>query len=236
MLGHALSSWIRPIAYCESDRYAQAVLLSRMRTGDLPFGPIWDDVRTLRGDDLRGTIDAIIGGFPCQDLSVAGAGAGLAGERSGLVFELLRLVREARPNFIFLENVPAIIDRGHGVVLGTLADLGYDARWTRVSAGEVGAVHIRERWFLLAHSNGIRLREERRPQERRPHTVWPGPLVTYSIGEARRVAWPSEGRAQPRVARTGDGLAYRVDRARIVGNGVHRRQTREAFERLIGFK
>src|SRR5690606_10421534 len=113
----ALAPWVRPVAYCENDRYATAVLLSRMRTGDLPCAPIWDDVRTLRGDMLP-SVDIIYGGFPCQDISCAGRGAGLAGGRSGLFFEIARLARELRPRFVFLENVPAITTRGLGDVLG----------------------------------------------------------------------------------------------------------------------
>ena len=148
----ALRQWVRPIAYCEIDRYCQAVLLSRMHDGELPTAPIWDDVRTLRGDMLPVKPDIIYGGFPCQDISVAGRGAGLAGERSGLFFEIARLIGEIRPRFIFLENVPAINLRGQEQVISALTDLGYDCRWTTVSAAEVGANHRRERWFCLAYS------------------------------------------------------------------------------------
>ncbi len=153
-IGLALGPWVRTVAYCEQDRYAQGVLLSRMRSGDLDRAPIWNDVRTLRGDMLP-PIDIIFGGFPCQDLSVAGTGAGLAGERSGLVFEIFRLARECRPRFIFLENVPALAVRGLDRVLLELNALGYDARWTIVSAAEVGAPHLRERIWILAHANGV---------------------------------------------------------------------------------
>jgi DNA (cytosine-5)-methyltransferase 1 len=143
----ALSEWVRPIAYCEAEPYAQAVLMSRMWDGRLVRAPIWPDVRTLRGCDL------LYGGFPCQDISAAGAGAGLAGERSGLYFELERIVRETKPAFVFLENVPAIRTRGLGRVVWGLSELGYDCRWTVVSAAEVGAWHLRKRWFLLAHAS-----------------------------------------------------------------------------------
>jgi DNA (cytosine-5)-methyltransferase 1 len=156
----ALSPWVRPVAYCENERYAQGVLLSRMRSGQLPTAPIWDDVRTLRGESLGNWVDIIYGGFPCQDLSVAGNGAGLAGERSGLVFEVFRLARECRPRFIFLENVPALAVRGLDRVLLELDALGYDARWTIVSAAEVGAPHLRERIWILAHAKRERLRDE----------------------------------------------------------------------------
>jgi len=158
-IGLALKPWVRTVAYCEQDRYAQGVLLSRMRSGELDRAPIWDDVRTLKAEMLP-DIDIIYGGFPCQDISVAGRGAGLAGERSGLFFEIARLSKELKPRFIFLENVPAIRTRGGEEVGKELASLGYDCRWDTLSAAEMGAPHKRMRWFLLSHANRIELRDE----------------------------------------------------------------------------
>lgn len=156
-LSMALSPWVRPIAYCENDRYAQAVLLSRMQSGDLPAAPIWDDVTTLLPSMLpRNGIDIIYGGFPCQDISVAGARRGLEGKRSGLFFEIVRLARELRPAFLFLENVAGIRTKGLDTVAEQITELGYDCRWTIVSAAEVGAPHQRKRWWLLAHTKSIR--------------------------------------------------------------------------------
>lgn len=147
----ALEPWINTIAYCENDPYACGVLLSRMANGQLQHAPIWDDVTTLRGEHFKGQpVDFVSGGFPCQDLSVAGTGRGLDGERSGLYREVIRLVRELRPSFVFLENVPNIRTKGADVVTGDLAGLGYDCRWTTLSASEVGAPHKRNRWWLLA--------------------------------------------------------------------------------------
>lgn len=154
-IGLALEPWVRTVAYCEQDRYAQSVLLSRMQSGEIDRAPIWDDVTTLRSE-LLPRIDIIFGGFPCQDLSVAGRGKGLAGERSGLFFEIVRLVQEIKPSFVFLENVPAIRTRGLSEVVHALTEIGYDCRWTCLSAADVGAPHKRERWFLLAHANSER--------------------------------------------------------------------------------
>jgi DNA (cytosine-5)-methyltransferase 1 len=149
----ALEEWIQPIAYCENDRYAQAVLLSRMQDGTLPIAPIWDDITTLDSSVFITLPDIVYGGFPCQDISCANtSGMGLEGKRSGLFFDVERLVREIRPRFVFLENVPAIRTRGGSVVGSRLADAGYDCRWITLSASEVGANHQRKRWFLLAHS------------------------------------------------------------------------------------
>jgi DNA (cytosine-5)-methyltransferase 1 len=160
-LSIALGEWVRPIAYCENDCYAQGVLLSRMAAGDIPRAPIWDDVRTLKGQDLP-QIDILYGGFPCQDISVAGNGKGLEGERSGLFFEIVRLAQEIRPKFLFLENSPAIRTRGLDRVGKELARLGYDCRWGIVSAEEMGAPHERARWFLLAYSLGQQLWDKQR--------------------------------------------------------------------------
>lgn len=154
----ALRPWVRPIAYCEKDKSVREILLSRQAAGEIECAPIWDDVRTLRASDLPSflPVDIIYGGFPCQDISCAGLGAGLEGKRSGLVFEIFRLVDELQPPFIFLENVPAIRSRGAERVGKELARRGYDSRWTIVSAQEVGAPHIRKRWFCLAYANSYR--------------------------------------------------------------------------------
>lgn len=164
-LTKALGPWVRPVAYCEIDAYCRGVLLSRMADGFLPVTPIWDDVRTLRGDMLP-EVDIIYGGFPCQDISTAGLGKGLAGERSGLVFEVFRLIRETGAPFVFLENVPAIRTRGGERVVKELAALGYDCRWDCLSAFDVGAPHRRERWWLLAYSDEARRARERQTQSK----------------------------------------------------------------------
>ncbi|CAB4164204.1 Dcm Site-specific DNA methylase [uncultured Caudovirales phage] len=151
-LSIALKEWVRPIAYCEIDPYCQGVLLSRMYDGCLQSAPIWDDITTLNGQSFLGFVDIIFGGFPCQDISVAGNGKGLAGERSGLFFEIVRLAKEIKPKFIFLENVPAITSRGGLQVVKEITEMGYDCRWCVISAASIGALHRRERWFLLAHA------------------------------------------------------------------------------------
>jgi DNA (cytosine-5)-methyltransferase 1 len=115
----------------------------------------WPDVHRQR--DIRQCgrhnlerVDCIIGGFPCQDISYAGKGAGLDGERSGLFFEAVCLVRELRPRAVVLENVAGLLTRGLDRVLGTLAEIGFDAEWHCIPAAAVGAPHIRDRVFVLA--------------------------------------------------------------------------------------
>ena len=146
----AMENYARPIMYCEIEKYAQAILLSRMDDGTIPFAPIWNDVTTLDGTKLRGLVDIVWGGFPCQDISSAGKGAGLEGKRSGLFYEVIRICKEASPEFIFLENVAAIRTRGSIEIQETLASIGYDCRFGMLSASEIGAHHQRDRWFCLA--------------------------------------------------------------------------------------
>ena len=244
-LSYALAEWVRPVAYCEIEAYARGVLLSRMFQGELPVRPIWDDVKTLHGRMLP-SVDIIYGGFPCQDISVAGLGKGLEGERSGLFFEILRLVDEARPKFIFLENVPAITIRGLSTVTAEITKRGYDCRWCTLSAQEVGAPHKRERWWLLAYSNGVRkLQQEGGEQEigRRIGNLCQN--VSYPRCEQSRSAQESEWTSiyttgcswwstEPDVGRVANGIPCRVDRIRGLGNAVVPLQAREAFKRLMG--
>jgi len=106
------------------------------------------DIRECGSCNLE-RVDVICGGFPCQDISYAGLGAGLDGERSGLFFEAIRVVRELQPRVVVLENVAALLTRGLDRVLGTLAEIGYDAEWHCIPAASVGAPHIRDRVFII---------------------------------------------------------------------------------------
>lgn len=175
-LSIALSDWVRPIAYCEIDPYCQSVLLSRMFKGELPRSPIWDDITTFPASDFTSSVDIIYGGFPCQDISVAGRGKGLEGERSGLFFEIVRLAKEIKPKFLFLENVPRITSLGGYEVIRSLTEMGYDCRWCVISAASIGALHRRERWFLLAHAkhNGSYVSQERKSSEASIHSCSQG--------------------------------------------------------------
>ena len=112
----------------------------------------YEDVSAVGGDTLE-PVDVIAGGFPCQDVSVAGQRAGIQdGTRSGLWSEFHRIIRELRPRYVFVENVPGLLTNGMGRVLGDLADIGYDAEWEVLSAADVGAPHLRKRVFIVAHT------------------------------------------------------------------------------------
>lgn len=234
-----LSEWVRPVAYCEIDPYCQSVLISRMLEGTLPTAPIWDDVKTLQGADLP-EIDIICGGFPCQDISVAGHGKGLEGERSGLFFEIVRLAKEVKPTFLFLENVPAITSRGGLTVVNEITEMGYDCRWTCLSAAEVGANHKRERWWLLAHAGRKQQRPNQNIQSESKESVGANPsklCCSISNYNGQQEHFKSDWWAvEPDVGRVVNGLPFRMDRVKSLGNAVVPLQAKEAFKELMGFK
>lgn len=149
ILGGKLLGW-NTVGAVEIEEYPRNVLLQRQRDGILRPFPIWDDVTTFDGRPWRGLVDVVTGGFPCQDISVAGKGAGITGARSGLWGEMFRIIREVRPRFAFMENSPMLTVRGLGTVLGDLASVGFAAEWLVLGASAVGAPHRRERIWILA--------------------------------------------------------------------------------------
>jgi DNA (cytosine-5)-methyltransferase 1 len=138
--------------FCEIDPYCRQVLAKHW-----PGVPCHDDVKTL---DVRSGIDVVCGGFPCQDISVAGRNAGIDGPRSGLWRDMLRIVRQVAPQWVVIENVPALRARGLDQVLGTLAALGYDAEWHCIPAAAIGAPHRRDRVWVVAHADSGGWREQ----------------------------------------------------------------------------
>jgi DNA (cytosine-5)-methyltransferase 1 len=188
----------------EIDPYAQKVLAKHW-----PDVARFRDVRECGAANLE-PVDVIAGGFPCQDISNAGTGAGLAGTRSGLWREFSRLVGELRPGYVIVENVTALLGRGLGDVLGDLAAFGYDAEWECLPAGAFGAAHIRDRVFVVAYTHGQRrqkLNSTAVPAILGQHTGIPFEAGHY---------W----RTQPMPDRVANGVPYRVDRLRGLGNAV----------------
>ena len=144
-LGLERTGGFQTVGFCDNDKKTHLVLKKHW-----PNVPIYDDVSTLKGSDL-GTIEIITGGFPCQDLSVAGKGAGLEGARSGLWWQFHRLIKEAQPRWVIAENVSVLRSRGLDQVLRSLDEIGYDAEWHCVPASAVGAPHQRDRIWILAY-------------------------------------------------------------------------------------
>jgi DNA (cytosine-5)-methyltransferase 1 len=149
ILGGLLAGWTTVCAV-ERDAYAATILARRQDDGILAPFPIWSDVCSFDGHPWRGLIDVVSGGFPCQDISVAGKGAGIEGARSGLWSEFFRIICEVRPRFAYIENSPALTSRGLARVLADIASIGGDARWCVASAGDQGAWHERKRLWLVA--------------------------------------------------------------------------------------
>ena len=211
VLGGKLLGW-RTVCAVECDPYAASVLVSRQNDGTLDSFPVWDDVRTFDGRPWRGIVDVVSGGFPCQDISAAGKGAGIDGERSGLWSEMARVVGEVRPRFVFVENSPNLVRRGLARVLGDLAALGYDARWRRLSALELGAPHRRDRlWLVATDTDRDTIWHDEQWQAVRRHDL-------RDCGDAKPEhsgGWTTE----PELGRVAHGVAHRMDRLRCLGNG-----------------
>ena len=153
ILGGKMLGW-RTVCAVEWEPYPASVLAARQNEGFLESFPIWDDVQTFDGKPWRGIVDVISGGFPCQDISAAGKGAGIDGERSGMWGEMARIIHEVQPKFVFVENSPMLTSRGLGRVLGDLATMGFDAQWGVLGAEDVGANHQRNRIWIVAKWRG----------------------------------------------------------------------------------
>jgi DNA-methyltransferase (dcm) len=167
-LGLERSGGFETVAFCEIEDFPRRVLAKHW-----PKVPCYHDIRELTADRLAAdgiAVDAICGGFPCQDISNAGKQAGIEGERSGLWSEYARLVGELRPRVVFVENVSALLGRGLDRVLGDLAALGYDAWWDCIPASAVGAPHRRDRLWLVAYPERFTVDEQHKPDvfRRRP--------------------------------------------------------------------
>jgi DNA (cytosine-5)-methyltransferase 1 len=195
---------MRTVGFCEIDTYCRRVLAKHW-----PGVPCHDDIRTMRPIPA----DIVCGGFPCQDISRAGRGAGLAGERSGLWSEFARIIREVRPRYAIVENVAMLRSRGLSTVLGDLAALGYDAEWHCIPASYVGAPHQRDRIWIVAHPNDG-------DEHWRPGDVQMGwGRHTGKIKEddlENRFQWSPE----PNLPRVAHGIPNRLERLNAVGNSL----------------
>lgn len=173
--------------FVESDPHAQTVLKALY-----PEIPIHGDIRTFHASP--GQFDVITAGFPCQDISAAGKQAGLDGERSGLFFEIIRLVRECRPRYLLLENVGALVSsnggRDMGAVLWELSQCGYDAEWQTIPAAAVGANHLRFRIWIIAYPN------------RKRSQWWDEKHTTNANGETNLSLTEAQSRATNRFSST----------------------------------
>ena len=231
---------MKTVAFCEIDKFCRKVLAHHW-----PSIPIYEDIKLLTARRLNDdgiNVDLICGGFPCQDISTAGKGEGLKGERSGLWREYARLIGEIRPRYVIVENVAALLFRGLSDVLGDLASLGYDAEWHCIPASYIGAPHRRDRIWIIAYRNSDNQSESiisfddeaSRMQGNAPNSDserlqrgeeagddgknWAQPRNQFIAGcrGVSRSAWETE----PNVGRVADGVPARMDRLKSLGNAV----------------
>jgi DNA (cytosine-5)-methyltransferase 1 len=216
---------MRTVQFVEINPYCQAVLRRHW-----PAVPIHGDVTTFDGVPC----DVMCGGFPCQDISHAGAGAGIEGERSGLWSSFARLIGLIRPQFVIVENVAALLDRGMGTVLGDLARIGYDAEWSIISACSVGAPHVRRRVFIVAYPDSIYGRQRvwyTAPREVRA-------LQALDRPEGPRTGWRARMANPSKLYGGADGLPHGLDRNQGIGNSIVPQIAEEigkAIMRLTGY-
>lgn len=194
------------VGFCEIDPFCQKVLAKHW-----PGVPIHDDITNLKYTE---NVDLVTAGFPCPDISLAGSGAGLSGDRSGLYWYILRALRlVGRPRLV-LENVAALLSRGLGVVLGSLAQVGYDAEWNCIPASYVGARQLRDRIWIVADAEC--------------NCVQGWPPVSEAWGKKSReeqlaglvqpCAWPTVSESRNRGA--GNGIPNRIHRNKGLGNAI----------------
>ena len=260
ILGGKLLGW-RTVCAVEWEPYPASVLCARQNDGLLPPFPIWDDVQTFDGKPWAGIVDVVSGGFPCQDISVAGKGDGLDGERSGMWREMARIIGEVRPKYAFVENSPMLVTRGLERVLADLTAMGYDSRWGVISAADIGAKHRRDRIWIVASSDSNK--QHRRSKSQQPFNIswqevhdefggfraeipdseYVGNTESTGFtscveGQGQREPWrASIGSAQwweiePPLDRVVDGMVDRVDRLKAIGNGQVSQVARIAWEVL----
>jgi DNA (cytosine-5)-methyltransferase 1 len=208
LLGGLLLGW-EVIAAVEKNKYCRDILKARQKDKILNDFPIYEDIITFDGLKYRDKVDIITGGFPCQDLSSARGrrGRGLNGKKSGLWFEMQRIIHEIYPPLIFIENVPRLLNNGFEVILNALSEMGYDAAWGVFSAGELGARHKRERiWVVGKNRNSHSIRPYKR-----------GKIFKRGQNPLRnmqRDEWPTEYL----LDRMSDGFSIWMEQNRALGN------------------
>lgn len=261
ILASNLLGW-RTVCAVELDTYARSVLLARQNDGIFKPFPIWDDVETFDGKPWRGIVDVVSGGFPCVDISIARAmwgRDGIAGNKSGLWFEYLRIIDEVRPRFVWGENSPELKAKGLAEIVRALARRGYICRWITFGAKDCGLPHARKRlWLLASHSNqqgleghaGNVICAERRKDENRQTSdvaVFLCPFCGYQMDTDDAYGCPNclgEGlycddsgeRILPGITGMADGVANRMDRLKAIGNGQVPIVAATAWEILSGIK
>lgn len=236
----ALRGIARSVCYVERDAYAASVIISRIREGQLDDAPIWDDIETFDGAAWNGSVDLITAGIPCQPFSAAGLSGGVDDDR-WIWSEVVRIIGEVGPRYVFLENVPQLVRHGLPYVLDDLARLGFDAEWGLYSAADVGAPHKRERFWLVAHAASARLEGDRstRPGAQHRSTTDAGEDVGNAGGQRHEPLTGSALGEQDGLGRRSHPADITDGASETMGNAAgERRQSAvgpAAYERKGGF-
>ena len=229
------------IGAIEQNKFCQKLLLQRQRDGLLPKFPIWDDVKTfsIENEEVKEYIqflqkhkDKIIitGGFPCQDISIAGKGAGLQGRKSKLWNEMFRIICEIRPKIVLVENSPVLTSRGLGDILADLAKIRYNAKWGVLGAEHVGARHKRHRMWIRASRDAISENGDKSEMVQKEKSTWkPGRITFDKSIKIRASSWKND---EPRMVGTSHDFTTWVDRSRAIGNAQVPAVVRLAYEYL----
>ena len=216
-LGLHRTGGFRTVCYVEKDPWCVATTISRIRDGLLCDAPIWTELETFDGRPWRGVVDCIASGFPCQPVSVAGKQLGEEDER-WIWPEIIRIICEVRPRIVLLENVPGLLVRGLGRVLGNLAANGYSSEWASFSAAAVGSCHVRDRVFIASHPKfegsesdvcNVSIFGEKK-----------GFIPRFLDSDCDSIEKLEERLGEPSVRGSNDGVPNRVDRLRTLGNAV----------------
>lgn len=221
ILGSKLLGW-KTVGYVEFNDYCQRVIKQRIADGIFDNAPIFGDIRAFNSEGYaeayKGLVDIITGGFPCQDISIAGHGGGIESERSGLWSEMFRTISTVRPTYAYVENSAMLVIRGLDRVIADLTELGYDCKWCVVGASDVGAFHTRKRIWILATDTckvGWKLpTNNSKSKASESFKVWSkDQFSTLLDAEKSRYKVKSDDE------RMGDGMAFAMDRFSAIGNG-----------------
>jgi DNA (cytosine-5)-methyltransferase 1 len=240
---------VRTVCYLEIEVYVQALLVKAMEEGRLCTAPLWSDVKTFPSSEFRGKVCGIVGGYPCQPFSSSGKRQGEEDPRH-LWPHIRRHIRAISPVWCFFENVLGHTSMGLWRVLSDLETEGYRCVWGVFSAEEVGAPHQRKRVFILAFSEGRESGESETGDRREStvrgskemgNTTGKRPcgrsenkggqwskvfgkgfesIKFPSRPNEQQYGWEAPRTIKSRLGRTIDGSSHRVDRLRLLGNGV----------------
>lgn len=242
-----LQQWCKTVCYCEIEPYAIGVLIKNMVQGSLDVAPVWDNIKTFGEAEIRrlAPIECVQGGFPCQDISPLGKKAGIKrGTRSGLFYEIMRIVRLAKPQIIFLENVHRLLASGMDIILRKFSKCGYNAAWKVLPASKLRFPHCRKRIWILAHPCGKRFNRNVvlrtlacQRQKHPPIRSFNPDKFKLLAGKVAPAKWWQEGlnNSRPLFVRGDNGISSQLDKFRLkcLGNAVVPQCAALAFKLLL---